>query len=149
MTTGSGSEETAVDAQPPLPLVLCGEGGNNHLGGGQGRNPDIGSDGNDVLNAPNGVRERIDCGAGNALMRGNRGGRGRDCERVFRLTFSRRLTDSFDCPRTGGGRCVCGASARLARSREIAASAIAENGALLARVPRRVRSARADPVAAP
>jgi Ca2+-binding RTX toxin-like protein len=68
--------------------LLRGGSGVDWLPGGLGADRIEGRDdieGDDVINAANGVRERADCGAGRDRVRADREDRLRDCERVFRL----------------------------------------------------------------
>jgi uncharacterized delta-60 repeat protein len=64
---------------------LSGGAGNDKLAGGAGRNRYVGGAGNDTLNAVNGKRERVDCGAGRRdRARVDRSDRVKGCEKVTR-----------------------------------------------------------------
>jgi uncharacterized delta-60 repeat protein len=65
--------------------TLAGGAGNDTLAGGAGRNRYAGGAGNDTLNAANGKKERVDCGAGRRdSARVDRVDRVKGCERVRR-----------------------------------------------------------------
>ena len=65
--------------------VLSGSAGNDSLVGGRGKNSYSGGAGNDTVNAANGVRERVNCGAGKKdRVTADRKDRLRGCERVRR-----------------------------------------------------------------
>lgn len=64
---------------------LTGGAGNDTLAGGAGRNRYAGGAGNDKLNAVNGTRDRVDCGAGRRdSARVDRRDRVKGCEKVTR-----------------------------------------------------------------
>ena len=64
---------------------LSGGAGNDTLAGGAGTNRYAGGGGNDTVNAANGRKERVDCGAGRRdSARVDRVDRARGCERVRR-----------------------------------------------------------------
>ena len=65
--------------------VLNGGRGNDTLAGGKGRNRYSGGSGNDVVRAANGVKDRVNCGAGKKdRATADRKDRLRGCERVRR-----------------------------------------------------------------
>jgi uncharacterized delta-60 repeat protein len=63
---------------------LKGGAGTDSLNGGAGRNSYAAGAGNDRVNARNGVRETVNCGAGRDSVRADRSDRLRGCERVNR-----------------------------------------------------------------
>jgi Ca2+-binding RTX toxin-like protein len=63
---------------------LYGGAGNDRLIGGGGHNVYSGGSGRDTIRARNGVRDRIDCGAGRDIATVDRHDRVKGCERVRR-----------------------------------------------------------------